>query len=99
MVSARMCLLGVALWPIFLLAGCQPARAPDYRIAVIPKGLTNEFWQSIHRGALRAASDLRDAGGPEIQIVWDGPLRERDAIEEIRIVDRHISTRIDGIVL
>jgi ribose transport system substrate-binding protein len=94
-----MCLLGVALWPIFLLAGCEPARAPDYRIAVIPKGLTNEFWQSIHRGALRAASDLRDAGGPEIQIVWDGPLRERDAIEEIRIVDRHISTRIDGIVL
>jgi ribose transport system substrate-binding protein len=89
----------VSLWPLILLAGCQLHRKPDYRIAVIPKGLTNEFWQSIHRGAERAAGDLVAAGGPSVQVIWDGPLRERDAIEEIRIVDRHISTRVDGIVL
>jgi ribose transport system substrate-binding protein len=89
----------VYLWPILLLAGCQPARTYDYRIAVIPKGLTNEFWQSIHRGAERAAADIWAWNGPNVQVIWDGPLRERDAIEEIRIVDRHISTRVDGIVL
>jgi ribose transport system substrate-binding protein len=33
------------------------------------------------------------------EIIWDGPLRERDALAQIRIVDRRISTRVDGIVL
>jgi ribose transport system substrate-binding protein len=69
-----------------------------YRIVVIPKGLTHEFWQSIHRGALRAADDLSRRGVPT-EIIWDGPLRERDALAQIRIVDRRISTRVDGIVL
>jgi ribose transport system substrate-binding protein len=78
--------------------GCRYG-PPDYRIAVIPKGMTHEFWQSIHRGAVRAAEDLRDTGGPNIEVIWDGPLRERDALAQIRIVDRRTSTRVDGIVL
>ena len=83
----------------FLIAGCAAAKLPDYRIAVIPKGLTNEFWQSIHRGAESAAADILAAGGPHVRVIWDGPLRESDAIEEIRIVDRQIAARVDGIVL
>src|SRR5947209_11653573 len=91
-----------AAWAVLLLAalaGCDGRSAYDYRVAVIPKGLTYEFWQSIHRGAERAAADLAATGGPRVQIIWDGPLRERDALEQIRIVDRRISTRVDGIVL
>jgi ribose transport system substrate-binding protein len=80
------------------LTGCQSDEHFKYRIAVIPKGLTHEFWQSIHRGARRAAEDLGRKGIPT-EIVWDGPLRERDALAQIRIVDRRISTRVDGIVL
>lgn len=78
-------------------AGCAP---PDdiLRIVVIPKGLTHEFWQSIHRGAEQAAVDLTAQGTPT-QIIWDGPLRERDALAQIRIVDRRVSTRVAGIVL
>jgi ribose transport system substrate-binding protein len=79
-------------------AGCQPA-AVDYRIAVIPKGMTHEFWQSIHRGAVRAAADLKASDGLTVDVIWDGPLRERDALAQIRIVDRRVSTRVDGIVL
>jgi ribose transport system substrate-binding protein len=82
-----------------LAAGCAESARPKYRIAVIPKGLTHEFWQSIHRGAERAAADLKQEQGLDVQIVWDGPLRERDALAQIRIVDRRISTRVDGIVL
>jgi ribose transport system substrate-binding protein len=89
-------LLGAAL----TLAGCQNAPGPPakYRIAVIPKGLTHEFWQSIHRGAERAAADLGERGIPT-QIIWDGPLRERDAMAQIRIMDRRVSTGVNGIVL
>ncbi|MBL8793724.1 MAG: substrate-binding domain-containing protein [Planctomycetia bacterium] len=79
------------------LAGCAP---PDdiLRIVVIPKGLTHEFWQSIQRGAEQAAADLTAQGTPT-RIIWDGPLRERDALAQIRIVDRHVSTQVAGIVL
>jgi ribose transport system substrate-binding protein len=79
-------------------AGCERPRA-DYRIVVIPKGMTHEFWQSIHRGAVRAAADLKASDGLGIDVIWDGPLRERDALAQIRIVDRRVSTRVDGIVL
>src|SRR5437588_3568505 len=80
------------------VAGCERPRA-DYRIAVIPKGMTHEFWQSIHRGAARAADDLLKSDNLKVEVIWDGPLRERDALAQIRIVDRRVSTRVDGIVL
>src|SRR5581483_500593 len=79
------------------LAGCGPVQK-ILRIVVIPKGLTHEFWQSIWRGAKRAAADL-SAKGVQTEIIWDGPLKENDALAEIRIVDRRISTGVDGIVL
>ncbi|HEX4592130.1 MAG TPA: substrate-binding domain-containing protein [Gemmataceae bacterium] len=81
-----------------LIAGCERPRA-DYRIAVIPKGMTHEFWQSIHRGAVRAAEDLRSGDGPNVEVIWDGPLRERDALAQIRIVDRRVSAGAEAIVL
>jgi ribose transport system substrate-binding protein len=90
-------LIALLLLPAFV-AGCERPR-PDYRIAVIPKGMTHEFWQSIHRGAVRAAADLKASDGVDVDVIWDGPLRERDALAQIRIVDRRISTRVDGIVL
>lgn len=80
-----------------LFAGCAN-RPPAYRIVVIPKGMSHEHWQSIHRGALRAAADLTAEGIPT-EIIWDGPLRERDSLAQIRIVDRWISTHVDGILI
>ena len=79
----------------FLLSGCQQD-ASIYRIAVIPQGLTHEFWQSIHRGAERAASDWAPM---RVQILWDGPLREFDILEQISIVDRRVAMGVNGIVL
>src|SRR5262245_26938083 len=82
-----------------LLTGCGGARADyKYRVAVIPKGLTHEFWQSIERGARRAAADLKEQG-IAVEVLWDGPRTESDAQEQIRIVDRHIANRVSGIVL
>lgn len=89
----------LALAACCLLAGCAEPKFYRYRIAVIPKGLTHEFWQSIHRGARRAARDLEEQKGLPTQIIWDGPLKENDALAQIRIVDRRVSTRVDGLVL
>src|SRR5262245_16285598 len=86
------------LLALLLAAGCND-RTADLRVVVIPKGLTHEHWQSVHRGALRAAADLEREQGLKVRIIWDGPLRERDALAQIRIVDRRVSTRVDGVVL
>src|SRR5947209_17199697 len=95
----RWACLGQAIAAWLLLTGCGETKPYRYRIAVIPKGLTHEFWQSIHRGAERAARDLGDDKGLSTEIIWDGPLKENDSLVQIRILDRRISTRVSGIVL
>src|SRR5256885_14312915 len=69
-----------------------------YRIAVVPKGLTHEHWQSVERGARRAAADLKDQG-IDVEILWDGPRTESDASAQIDILNRNIANRVSGIVL
>jgi ribose transport system substrate-binding protein len=87
-------LAALALLP----AGCG---GPDaaFTIVVVPKGLSHEHWQSVHRGADRCAADLLAEEGLRVRVIFDGPLRERDAIEQIRIVDRRVATGASGIVL
>jgi ABC-type sugar transport system substrate-binding protein len=65
-----------------------------YRIAVIPKGTTHEFWKSVHAGAARAA---KEAGN--VEIFWKGPLHENDAEGQINVVQEFITKKVDGIVL
>jgi ribose transport system substrate-binding protein len=82
-----------------LLTGCSSSETKaKYKIAVIPKGLTHEFWQSIHRGAERAAADLT-AKGTSVMIEWDGPRTENQAKEQDELVDRMTRMGINGLVL
>ncbi len=85
---------------LLCLAGCSGGGGAKakYRIAVVPKGMSHEFWQSIHRGADRAASDL-EAKGLRVQIHWDGPLTEDDTSAQVNILQKHTATGVSGIVL
>ena len=79
-----------------LFAGCSSSGPPDSgktTIAVIPKGTSHVFWQSIHAGAARAAGEL----GAEI--IWRGPLREDDRASQIAEVEGFITRGVSGIVL
>lgn len=62
-------------------------------IAVIPKGTSHVFWQSIHAGAEKAA---REVGAT---IIWRGPLREDDRTSQVSEVEGFISRGVAGIVL
>jgi ribose transport system substrate-binding protein len=84
---------------VCLLGGCsRPDANVKYRIAVVPKGLTHEFWQSIHRGAERAAADL-SAEGVSTVIEWDGPQKESDGREQINLVNLKVGAGVNGLVL
>src|SRR5215510_14004802 len=87
-----------AILALALLLTCAPAcnrgAAPGtMTIAVIPKGTTHVFWQSIHAGAEKAAQELG------VSIIWRGPLREDDRSMQVSEVQGFISRGVSGIVL
>jgi len=84
----------------FVLAGCggkekaaAPGEAKVFKIAVIPKGMTHEFWKAIHAGAAQAAKELG------VDIIWKGPQKEDDRAQQITVVEDVISRGVDGVVL
>jgi ribose transport system substrate-binding protein len=89
---------------VALAAGCRGSdgtrgsQQRPYRIAVIPKGQTHEFWRTIHAGAVRAQRDLA-AKGVHVELIWKGPLREDDREQQVQVVESFASQGIDGIVL
>jgi ribose transport system substrate-binding protein len=86
-------------------AGCA-SKGPDsasgkvkYVIAVIPKGVSHEFWKSIERGARRAAADLTEQG-IAVRVLYEGPRKESDAQEQMSLVQQMAGSRgIAGLVL
>jgi ribose transport system substrate-binding protein len=79
-----------------MLLGACSASAPENgkaTIAVIPKGTSHVFWQSIHAGAAKASQELG------VDIIWRGPLREDDRASQIAEVEGFITRGVSGIVL
>jgi ribose transport system substrate-binding protein len=74
-------------------AGAQ-AGQKKWRIEVIPKGTTHEFWKSIHAGALQAADELGN-----VEIIWQGPVKEDERSEQIKLMQSAVAARVNGIVL
>lgn len=71
-------------------AGREPQKLT---LAVIPKGTSHIFWQSIHAGAAKAAAELG------VEIVWRGPIREDDRDSQVSEVEGFVSRGVSGIVL
>lgn len=71
----------------------SPGDSGRTTIAVIPKGTSHVFWQSIHAGAAKAAQEL------DVDIIWRGPLREDDRASQIAEVEGFITRGVSGIVL
>jgi ribose transport system substrate-binding protein len=79
-----------------VVAGCgssAPGGNAKTTIAVIPKGTSHVFWQSIHAGAAKAA---QESG---VEIIWRGPLREDDRASQVAEVEGFITRGVSGIVL
>src|SRR5437660_6278389 len=93
---ARAC-LGLAAFASLALTGCsggKPVGAAKYRIAVIPKGTSHDFWKSIHAGA---ESGARQRGN--VQILWEGPATEDQRHEQQQIVERFASEGVSAVAL
>ena len=63
------------------------------RVAVIPKGTSHIFWQSIRAGAEKAGKEA------DAEIIWIGPERESNREKQIQIIDDFIVQKVSGVVL
>jgi ribose transport system substrate-binding protein len=87
--------LGLVVAASLLMSGCSSAKPQyKYRIAVIPKGTSHDFWKSIHAGALQAK---RERSGTDI--IWEGPPKESMRYEQQQIIERFTSEGVSAIVL
>jgi len=73
--------------------GGSTASNSGMTIAVIPKGTTHVFWQSIRAGAERAGRELG------ANVIWRGPLREDDRDSQVSEVEGFVSRGVSGICL
>jgi ribose transport system substrate-binding protein len=86
---------GLLFVTVALAAACGGAGSAPHRvsIAVIPKGTSHVFWQSVHAGARRAANEL------DVDITWRGPLREDDRDSQVGEVENAVARHVSGIAL
>lgn len=99
--SRRLVLLSLIALAASALSACGRAEEGStirYRIALVPKGATHEHWQSVHAGARKAVSELAGRG-IEIELFWNGPLREDDREQQIQVVEGFITRGVDGLGL
>jgi ribose transport system substrate-binding protein len=75
------------------LIGISCNRQKQRRIAVIPKGTSHVFWQSVHAGATAAGKDFHE------EILWDGPPNETDYSRQLEIFDSMLNRHVDGVVV
>lgn len=75
-------------------ASLSGAKTKKWKVIVIPKGTTHEYWEAVHAGTLKAAKELGN-----VEVVWLGPQKEDDRVQQIQLVQSAVATGVDGIVL
>lgn len=62
-------------------------------IAVIPKGTTHSFWQTVKAGAEKAGQENN------AEIIFQGPTEETNTVEQKNIIEAQITKKVDAIVM
>ncbi len=91
--SAILALVALILSAAFFACEKREAKDLAVTIAVIPKGTTHIFWESVHAGAIKASIELG------VNINWIGPEKEDDRQQQIAVIDNQVLNNVSGIVL
>ena len=86
-------LITFVLSAMFFACSTGEPENKEITIAVIPKGTTHIFWESVHAGAIKASVEL------DVDINWVGPEKEDDRQQQIAVVDNQVLNSVSGIVL
>lgn len=62
-------------------------------IAVVPKAVGFDFWDSVRKGAECAASKMTD-----VKVQWDGVAAETDVTGQVNLLQNFLTRQVDGLV-
>ncbi|MGH3888062.1 MAG: substrate-binding domain-containing protein [Pseudonocardiaceae bacterium] len=62
-------------------------------LAVVPKAVGFDFWDSVRKGAQCAASKMTD-----VKIQWDGVTAESDVTGQVNLLQNFLTRQVDGLV-
>lgn len=77
-------------------SGARPAAGSGAKkvvIAMIPKSLGAEFWETVEAGARKAAAERN------VEMKWEGPLTETEIAEQNKIIENMVTMKVNGIAL
>ncbi|HEX2264508.1 MAG TPA: substrate-binding domain-containing protein [Pseudonocardiaceae bacterium] len=81
------------------MQGSGPGDGPNVKssgpitIAVVPKAVGFDFWESVRKGAQCAASKLTD-----VKVQWDGVTAETDVTGQVNLLQNFLTREVDGLV-
>src|SRR6185437_8815362 len=92
---------------IVLASGCStvtvpgsgPSGGPTVKangpltLAVVPKAVGFDFWDSVRKGAQCAASKMTD-----VTLQWDGVTAETDVTGQVNLLQNFLTRQVDGLV-
>ncbi|MGH3823355.1 MAG: substrate-binding domain-containing protein [Pseudonocardiaceae bacterium] len=90
---------------ILLAAGCGAVTGPSagetpkvtatgpITLAVVPKAVGLDFWDSVRKGAQCAASRM-----PDVTVQWDGVTAETDVTGQVNLLQNFVTRQVDGVV-
>jgi ribose transport system substrate-binding protein len=62
-------------------------------LAVVPKAVGFDFWDSVRKGAQCAASKF-----PGVQVQWDGVTTETDVTGQVNLLQNFLTRQVDGLI-
>jgi ribose transport system substrate-binding protein len=76
-------------------AGGHPTVKPSgpITLAVVPKAVGFDFWDSVRKGAQCAASKMTD-----VTVQWDGVTTETDVTGQVNLLQNFVTRQVDGLV-
>lgn len=92
---------------LMLVSGCSAISTPDsaagggpkvkasgpITVAVVPKAVGFDFWDSVRKGAQCAASKSAD-----VRVQWDGVTAETDVTGQVNLLQNFVTRQVDGLV-
>ena len=91
--QTKLTLLAAALVATTSVITPDAFAADSLTLAAIPKSTGGEFWETVAKGAKKAAADLG------VTLKWEGTVTETEIAEQNKIIENMVNLGVNGIAL
>jgi ribose transport system substrate-binding protein len=93
LLAAMIFLFGCNRGPVSPSSTQDSTETNNFTIAVIPKSIGGEFWETVEEGVRQAAQEL------DVVVKWEGPSLETEIAEQNKVIENMVNLGVDGMAL